>query len=41
MVLLLRAHGEATIEFIVAHPEQEAQCRELGFKLIWRGLTGH
>lgn len=40
MVLLLRALGEATIEYIVAHPEQEGQCRELGFELIWRGLTG-
>jgi AcrR family transcriptional regulator len=41
MVLLLRAHAEATIEFIVAHPELEAQSRELGFNLVWRGLTGH
>jgi AcrR family transcriptional regulator len=41
MVLLLRAHAEATIEFILAHPELEAQGRELGFNLIWRGLTGH
>lgn len=41
MVLLLRAHAEATIEFIIAHPELEAQSRELGFNLVWRGLTGH
>ncbi|MGA9463650.1 MAG: helix-turn-helix domain-containing protein [Terracidiphilus sp.] len=41
MVLLLRAHAEATIEFIIAHPELEVQSRELGFNLIWRGLTGH
>jgi len=41
MVLLLRAHAEATVEFIIANPEQEAQSRELGFNLIWRGLTGH
>jgi AcrR family transcriptional regulator len=41
MVLLLRAHAETTIEFILAHPELEAQSRELGFNLIWRGLTGH
>jgi AcrR family transcriptional regulator len=41
MVLLLRAHAEATIEFILAHPDQETQSRELGFNLIWRGLTGH
>jgi AcrR family transcriptional regulator len=40
MVLLLRAHGEATIEFIVAHPEEELPSRDLGFNLIWRGLTG-
>jgi AcrR family transcriptional regulator len=40
LVLLLRAHAEATIEFIVAHPEQEEYSRELGFNLIWRGLTG-
>jgi len=39
-VLLLRAHAEATIEYIVAHPEQESHSRELGFNLIWRGLTG-
>jgi AcrR family transcriptional regulator len=41
MVLLLRAHAEATVEFITAHPELEAQSRELGFNLVWRGLTGH
>ena len=40
MVLQLRAHAEATIEFILAHPEQEAESRELGFNLIWKGLTG-
>ena len=40
LVLLLRAHAEATIEFIVAHPEHEAYSKELGFNLIWRGLTG-
>jgi AcrR family transcriptional regulator len=40
LVLLLRAHAEATIEYIVAHPEMEASSRELGFNLIWRGLTG-
>jgi len=40
LVLLLRAHAEATIEYIVAHPEQEKRSRQLGFDLIWRGLTG-
>lgn len=41
LVLLLRSHAEATIEYIVAHPEQEKYSRELGFNLIWRGLTGN
>ena len=40
LVLLLRAHAEATVEYILVHPEQEAMGRELGFNLIWRGLTG-
>jgi AcrR family transcriptional regulator len=40
MVLLLRAHAEATIEFIVAHPELEVSSREQGFQLVWRGLSG-
>lgn len=40
MVLQLRAQAEATIEFILAHPEQDQTCRELGFDLLWRGLTG-
>jgi len=40
MVLQLRASAEATIEFILAHPEQEDASRELGFMLVWRGLTG-
>lgn len=38
MVLQLRATAEAAIEFILAHPGQQARIRELGFKLIWRGL---
>jgi len=40
LVLLIRAHAEATVEYILAHPEQESMSREIGFKLIWRGLTG-
>lgn len=40
LVLQLRAQAETTIEFILAHPDQEAECRELGFTLIWKGLTG-
>jgi AcrR family transcriptional regulator len=41
LVLLFRAQADATVEFIGAHREQEAVSRELGFELIWRGLTGH
>jgi AcrR family transcriptional regulator len=40
IVLLIRAHAEATVEYILAHPEQESVSRDMGFKLIWRGLTG-
>lgn len=40
LVLLLRAQAEATVEFILVHPEEEAECREVGFKMIWKGLTG-
>ena len=40
LVLLMRAHAEATVEYIAVHPEQEAISRELGFNFIWRGLTG-
>jgi AcrR family transcriptional regulator len=40
LVLLFRAMAEATVEFIVAHRDLEAQSREFGFRLIWRGLTG-
>lgn len=40
LVLLVRAQAETTLEFIMAHPESEAACRELGFKALWRGLTG-
>jgi AcrR family transcriptional regulator len=40
LVLMFRAQAEATVEFIAAHKELEATSRELGFKLIWRGLTG-
>lgn len=40
LVLQLRAHAEATIEFILAHPEQHDECRELAFDLLWRGITG-
>jgi AcrR family transcriptional regulator len=40
LVLLFRAQAEATAEFIGAHRELEAESREVGFQLIWRGLTG-
>lgn len=40
LVLLFRAQAEATVEFIGAHRDLEAESRELGFMLIWRGLTG-
>ncbi len=40
LVLMFRAQAEATVEFIGAHRDLEAESRELGFRLIWRGLTG-
>ena len=40
LVLLFRAQAESTGEFINAHRELEAESREVGFHLIWRGLTG-
>jgi hypothetical protein len=40
LVLLFRASAEATVEFIRAHRDLEVESRELGFKLMWRGLTG-
>jgi AcrR family transcriptional regulator len=39
LVLAMRAHAEATIEFINVHPEHEATCREKGFRMLWKGLT--
>lgn len=40
LVLLFRAQAEATVEFIGAHRDLEAESREVGFKMIWRGLAG-
>jgi AcrR family transcriptional regulator len=40
LVLMVRAQAEITVEFINAHPESAAICRELGFKMLWNGLTG-
>jgi AcrR family transcriptional regulator len=39
LVLAIRAHAEATIEFINVHPESEAACREMGFRMVWKALT--
>lgn len=39
LVLLMRAQAEITMEFIQAHPESMEMCRELGFKMLWNGLT--
>jgi hypothetical protein len=33
--------AEITVEFINAHPESAEVCRELGFKMLWKGLTGN
>jgi AcrR family transcriptional regulator len=40
LVLMVRAQLEITVEFINAHPESAAECRERGFEMLWRGLTG-
>jgi AcrR family transcriptional regulator len=40
LVLMFRAQAEATAEFIAAHRELESESRELGFRLVWRALTG-
>lgn len=40
LVLMFRAQAEATAEFIAAHEEMRSESRELGFKLVWRALTG-
>lgn len=40
LVLMFRAQAEATVEFIGAHRDLEAESREIGFKLIWRELMG-
>jgi AcrR family transcriptional regulator len=40
LVLQFRAQAEATVDYIAAHPEEEAAAREAGFYLFWRGLTG-
>jgi len=40
LVILFRAQAEATVDYIAAHPAEEAKAREAGFFLFWRGLTG-
>lgn len=40
LVLMLRAQMEITVEFSNAHPEWASTCREMGFQMLWRGLTG-
>jgi AcrR family transcriptional regulator len=39
LVLMVRSQAEITVEFINAHPESAALCRETGFKMLWNGLT--
>ena len=40
LVLMFRAQVEITVEFINAHPESTEICRELGFNMVWNGLSG-
>ena len=40
LVLQFRAQVEATAEFIGAHRDLESESREVGFHLVWRGLSG-
>jgi AcrR family transcriptional regulator len=40
LVLMVRAQAEITVEFINAHPESAEICRELGFNMLWNGLSG-
>jgi AcrR family transcriptional regulator len=41
LVLMVRSQLEMTVEFINAHPERAASCREQGFRIMWMGLTGN
>ena len=40
LVLMLRSQAEMAIEFIQANPECAETCREVGFRMVWMGLTG-
>jgi AcrR family transcriptional regulator len=40
LVLMLRSQMEMAIEFIQANPEHAGICREIGFRMVWKGLMG-
>jgi AcrR family transcriptional regulator len=40
LVSMARSQAEITVEFINAHPESSKLCSEMGFKMLWNGLTG-
>jgi AcrR family transcriptional regulator len=40
LVLMFRAQAEATAAFIAVHRKMKLESRELGFRLVWRALTG-
>jgi hypothetical protein len=40
LVLMIRAQMEITVEYMNAHPESAEECRNWGFKMLWKELTG-
>jgi len=40
LVLMMRSQAEMAIDFIQANPECAETCREVGFRMVWMGLTG-
>jgi AcrR family transcriptional regulator len=40
LVLMMRSQAEMAIEFTQANPECAESCREVGFRMVWMGLTG-
>jgi len=40
LILMIRAQMEITVEFMNVHPDSAEACRESGFTMMWRGLTG-
>lgn len=40
LVLMIRAQMEITVEYMKAHPESADGCRDWGFKMLWKELTG-